>query len=210
VNSQKRRIREYDTEQSDEHLHWRSGSARRVFQGPIFDVQAVEHHREDGRTGEFLRLDCADWVNVSAFHRDSRGRLCLVMVRQFRQGAGEMSLELPGGMVDPGEDAAEAAKRELLEETGFQTLQVEHLGSASPNAAFMGNRMHCYVALDCEYLGEQDLDENEVIDVELVPIELVEQGRVPEFLVNGIMAVPWYYLSVWIKNGGLETMGENI
>jgi ADP-ribose pyrophosphatase len=203
------RIHEYDQPHPDEHLHWRTGAARKVFSGRIFDVTQVEHFREDGRSGEFVKIECADWVNVSALTRDSRGRLCLVMVRQYRWGAGSVSLELPGGMVDSGEDPAEGALRELAEETGFRAARVELLGSASPNAAFMGNTMHCYLAHEPRFEGMRDLDENEVIDVELVPVDSVARGEVPEFLVNGIMAVPWYFFSVWMNRGGLEQLGAS-
>ncbi len=195
-------IYEYGQPRTTGHLRWRKGSSRQVFSGSIFSVSEVDHSRDDGRKTTFLRLDTSDWVNVCALTRDSGDRLCLIMVRQFRPGVGSEALELPGGMVDARENPKEAAARELFEETGFVSSEVEHLGSASPNAAFMGNTMHCFLARNLEFQGSRMLDENEVMDVELVPLELIRQGRVPEFMVNGVMAIAWYYLSTHLFTHG--------
>src|SRR4029453_15109918 len=96
------------------------------------------------RTGvghPFHTLDAGAWVNVVAL--TPRGEL--VMVRQWRHGSREVTLEIPGGIVDPGEAPAHAAARELLEETGFGGGAAEPLGSANPNPALFGNRVHTFL-----------------------------------------------------------------
>ena len=99
----------------------------------------------DGREHPRVILTAPDWVNVVALtpERDA------LLVRQFRFGVGANSLEIPGGMVDPGETPAGAAASELEEETGFRAASWVTLGKVHPNPALQGNQCHSYLALGC-------------------------------------------------------------
>lgn len=118
----------------------------------IHDCRVFRVGRERARsprTGalhDFYRLDSADWVNVVALTPGDE----LVLVRQYRHGLHATTLEIPGGMVDPGEEPAEAAARELLEETGYRAGAVAAVGRVNPNPALFGNRVHTFVATGCE------------------------------------------------------------
>ncbi len=93
------------------------------------------------RTGiehDFYVIETQDWVNIIPLTADHR----VVMIRQYRHGSREVTLEIPGGLVDPGETPEEAAVRELLEETGYQAEKVEKIGVSNPNPAIFNNR--CY------------------------------------------------------------------
>ena len=120
----------------------------------------------------------------------------LVMVRQYRHGEGRVTLEIPGGLVDPGESAAAAAARELLEETGYRAGSVAKLGVVNPNPALFGNRTETYVALGCERVAEIANGHTEETVVELVPLadlrETLRAGRVTSALV--IAALYWFEL----------------
>ena len=97
----------------------------------VFSVRRIR--TRSPRTGDahdFFAIDSSDWVNVVPITPDGR----VVMVRQYRHGAGELTLETPGGLVDPGETPAAAAARELLEETGYAADEIVSLGAVSPES----------------------------------------------------------------------------
>ncbi|MEM7100757.1 MAG: NUDIX hydrolase [Pseudomonadota bacterium] len=114
-------------------------------------------------------LESVDWVNVVAL--DAEGRS--VMIRQYRFGVGYTTLETPGGMVDPGEDSYAAARRELLEETGYVSDHWEYLGAVEPNPAIHNHLCHHWLAKDVYQTADQDLGEGEQIKIELMNVEAV-------------------------------------
>jgi len=157
----------------------------------VFSVRRIR--ARSPRTGDahdFFAIDSSDWVNVVAITPDER----VVMVRQFRHGAGRITLETPGGLVDPGETPAEAAARELLEETGYAADEIVPLGAVNPNPALFSNRLHGFLARGATRVREVRNESTEETHVELVPLaalrEEVRAGRVNHALV---IAVAYLY-----------------
>ena len=106
----------------------------------------------------------------------------VVLVRQYRHGVGDVLLELPGGVVEDGEEPVDGARRELLEETGYAASTVVEVGRIYPNPAFQTNPLYCFLALDAEKVSGQNLDAGEDIEVQLVPLEeLIGMAKVGEF-----------------------------
>jgi 8-oxo-dGTP pyrophosphatase MutT (NUDIX family) len=136
-----------------------------------------------GERHRFFRIDSADWVNVVPVTTAGE----IVMVRQYRHGLRDVTLEIPGGMVDPGESPAAAAARELLEETGYRGARLEEIGSVNPNPALFGNRVFSFAAHGCERVAEIRNEHTEETVVELVDPEalrrLLREGRIDHALV---------------------------
>ena len=132
----------------------------------------------------FFVLQTPNWVNVVPLTPDNM----VVMIHQFRHGTAEVTLEIPGGMVDEHEDnPAEAVRRELLEETGYAAEEIIHIGTVHPNPAFLDNKCHTYLARNVRWQQPPELDGAEDIAVELIPLDeiptLIRNGRITHALV---------------------------
>lgn len=148
--------------------------------------QVVKARRRSPRTGAdigFFLVRTPDWVNVVAFTPADE----LILVRQYRHGTRELSLEIPGGLIDRGESDLAAAQRELREETGFATDSWQRLGAMTPNPAIFGNRCHVFLASGCRRVGDVQNDPGEDLEVVLVPAgqvdAMVRRGEIDHALV---------------------------
>ncbi len=152
-----------------------------------YRVFGVERHEIVDGAGK-PRMDVntfrlPDWCNVLAVTPEDE----LVLVWQYRFGTGEMSLEVPGGVIDPGEAPLAAAKRELREESGYEAASFELLATVEPNPAMQGNRCHAYVARGAVRSSAQQFDELEELEVALVKLTdlpaLLDEGVIRHALV---------------------------
>lgn len=144
----------------------------------VWELRARRYrHPSNGKEGEFYYLNSRDWVVVIA--RTVEGDL--ILVRQFRWGSDALSWELPGGIIDAGEDPIEAGLRELQEETGYQAESGRLIGTCRPNPAIMNNRCHVVFADNCR-LSESgtNWDEHEEMEIRVLP-----EAQVMDWAKNG-------------------------
>jgi ADP-ribose pyrophosphatase len=171
---------------------WRELERQTVADCRVFAVErSVASSPVDGGARTFYRIQSVDWAQILPITRDGKA----VLVRQYRHGAQRVTLEIPGGMVDAGEDPATAALRECLEETGYRAAAALSLGVVAPNPAVFANRLHAFYAVDVEPEQAVQNTGSEVTEVVLVPVaeleDLLLAGQIDHALVAGTL---WRYL----------------
>ena len=168
---------------------WETVSSEYLVKKPWATLRVDECKLPDGRIAkEYYVLEYPNWVNVVAITADKK----VIMVKQYRHSGGLISIEIPGGVIDGDENPVDAAKRELLEETGYLFQDFELVSTIYPNPATSNNVTYCYLAHGGVKVQEQDLDEHEDIDIEFYSIEEVKQmllkNEIPQALhVTGLL-----------------------
>jgi 8-oxo-dGTP pyrophosphatase MutT (NUDIX family) len=159
---------------------------------PIFRLrQDTRQSPQTGKRHRFLVLDSRDWVNVVPVTPAGN----LVLIRQFRHGTASVVWEIPGGMMDLDDKNPErAARRELLEETGYEPEKMIFLGAVHPNPAIQNNLCHTFLAKNARPCQAQRLDTSEEIEVQETSWSevsaMIDRGEITHSLV--LTALIWY------------------
>jgi ADP-ribose pyrophosphatase len=175
---------------------WHPLEKKLTFRSMLFHIFHITFRSEKtGKTGNFEVIETRDWTNVIPITTDGK----FLMVKQFRFGSSELSLEFPAGVIEPNEDPKEASLRELKEETGGVAKTIVPLGSCKPNPAFLKNSMHHYLAQDVEILHEQNLDHFEEIEVLKLTLEEVETKIKSGEISHSLTLTAWYFFTQFRK-----------
>ena len=163
---------------------WLEHSEKTLIETRVFAVRALRRKSpRDGEHHDFWVIDPPNWVNIVALTDDGQ----IVLIEQWRHGSRSVVLEIPGGMLDPGEDALTAAKRELLEETGYAAEDWAWIGEVLPNPAIQSNRCATYLARNARKVAETRFDTTEECVLRLEPAntaaDLIRTGAIDHALV---------------------------
>ena len=144
---------------------WQKISTNTVFEKFGRKVDKVVFRLPDGSESDFYLKNELDACGVLAFTKDGK----IIITRQYRPGPDEVIYDLPGGYVDAGESPEEGVKRELLEETGYSgNFQFV---TACIDSSYSTQKIHCFVATDCQKIGETNLEKEEILEVELISLD---------------------------------------
>ncbi len=145
---------------------------------PAIDLNIVKIRHDyyknprNEKTVKVIVIEGHNAANVIAKTKEGK----IIMVRQFRFGIGDYTLEIPGGMIDEGEDLLKAAQREVREETGYEGENWQYLGNVLANPVWMDTTIHHYFMDHAEVKYELALDEGEDIEIILLsPAEIYKK-----------------------------------
>lgn len=153
---------------ADQPSRWERLGQESLAKTRVFDLHHVRYrHPRRGTERDFVVAHPPDWVNVIALTPDGQ----LVLVRQFRFGVDDFALEIPGGVMDPGEDPLAAGPRELREETGYTGAPARLLGTVRPNPAILSNRCHVVLVEQAVPAAATAWDHDEEIEILTRPVD---------------------------------------
>ena len=176
---------------TDKDMKWKTLSQKYLIEKPWLTARVDKVQLPTGVIiDEYYVLEYPDWVNTIAITKDGK----FVFVRQYRYAIGKTVNELCAGVVEKGEDPMDAAKRELMEETGFGGGNWQEWMTISANPSTHTNLTHCYLATDVEPLGKQHLDHGEDLEPRIFSreevLDMLQKGEIWQAL----MAAPlWKY-----------------
>ncbi len=181
---------------------WERLADRQIADCRVFTVHEKTMRPPDGAAGHpFFVLSPRDWVNVIPLTPEGE----VVLIEQFRHGTETVTLEIPGGMVDP-EDASPivAARRELIEETGYDAEDYLILGVNHPNPAIQDNRCTTILARNALKTSATAFDTHEDIAVRLVPRTDLDRLVADGSITHALVIVAFHWLSLY-ERGHLKS-----
>lgn len=170
---------------------WEIIDRQTAYACPIFEIQKKQvRSPRTGRILEAQSIHTPAWIMVLALTPQQE----VVMVRQYRHGVEQISLELPGGLLDP-EDASPTitAQRELLEETGYQAVAIESIGRCHPQPAVLANECHFFLGREAVPAKAQTLDAGEDVEVVTVPLSAIPEKIRQQQITHGMVLIAFFY-----------------
>ncbi|MCC7531084.1 MAG: NUDIX hydrolase [Candidatus Melainabacteria bacterium] len=178
-------------------LLWQSLSKKLLADCKVFSVSSIlsESKGADRQRAQFYTLSCSPWVNVIALNSENS----VLMVEQYRHGVEGVTLEIPGGCVDPGDGTTlAAAMRELLEETGCVAERWTYLGKNHPNPALQDNFCYTYLAEGVRHTELPRFDETgtERINSLFIPLHKISDAIRTGAITHALVIAAFHFLAL--------------
>lgn len=178
---------------------WKTISSETIADCKVFSVNKKICVSAAGREQphNFYILHPRNWVNVIPITTDNQ----VVLVEQFRHGTAGVTLEIPGGMIDPEDESpAHAGARELFEETGFVADELIHIGRNHPNPALQSNFCDTFLATSATQIQKPRFEGTEYIELKLVPVENIPELIFSGHITSALVIVAFHYLHLFRQN----------
>lgn len=159
-----------DDDPRDQGLREKILSEEQAWRGRILDVRSLQVELPNGHQSGRDVVRHPGAAAVVALTQAGK----IVLVRQYRTALDRVTVEIPAGKLDPGEDPLECAKRELREETGFSAGRISYLTTIATTPGFCDELIHIFMATNLEFQGANP-DDDEFVNVDLLPVsELID------------------------------------
>ena len=182
---------------------WEILDTEEVCNTGLFIIERLASRRiADGRESFFFRMKSRDWVNVVPVTDEGR----VILIRQFRQGIQDWTVEIPGGVLESGEEPSAGALRELREETGYLAREIRYLTAVRPNPALQDNQCHLFMALGVWHGADVDFDPDENIETMEVSLaqawDMARTGQISNVMAAAAIAFAMGELGVLAFDSG--------
>ncbi len=173
---------------------WLTVDTRTVYCTPIFDLHRRRSSHPHRGQRDFYILEAPNWVNIIPLTERNE----VVMVRQFRHGIESFTLEIPGGMVDPDDPhPMEAARREMIEESGYDCEHLAELGRVHPNPAIQPNYCYTYLARGVHRVAKPPSAGAEETQVTLVPLRDIPKLIATEKITHALVIAAFSFFHLY-------------
>lgn len=181
------------------NLRWKKLSSKYVYDDRWFKARADSCEFPDGRIIEpYYVVELPNWCNTIVVTKEER----IILVRQYRYPVDQVTFELPGGVIEKNEEPLAAAKREMEEETGYTSNDIEFLLQLAPNPAINNNTAYFFLAKNAAPTGTKNSDALEDIDVVSFSKEEIWKLLCENKMQHGVQIGPLYAALVklgWLK-----------
>lgn len=185
------------------NYHWKKLDSQLLCKTVIFDLCSQRMLSPDGAfEDDYYYLDISSCVNVIPITADNQ----VVLIRQYRHGINDLTLEFPGGLIDKKENDPQAtALRELSEETGYAASEIIDLGWTHTNPPLFNSRCYSFAAVGASPIADQQLDRGEFIKIELHPLhDIPRLIRENQFTHGNMIATFFQFAMQCGRRFGLE------